>query len=74
MVQDGGRDAKPLRVMHVLRAPLGGLYRHVLDLSRGQVARGHAVGLIVDASTGGEQAERTLAALAPHLVLGQRHQ
>lgn len=70
MAQQTGLDRRPLRVVHVLRAPLGGLYRHVLDLSREQARRGHAVGLIVDATTGGEAAVRTLAAVAPALELG----
>ncbi len=61
---------RALRILHVLRAPLGGLFRHVLDLTREQVARGHQVGLIVDSLTGGESAERNLAALAPILTLG----
>ena len=70
MAHRPGLDHAPLRVMHVLRAPLGGLYRHVLDLSREQARRGHAVGLIVDATTGGDYADRTLRALAPSLALG----
>ena len=63
-------DHRPLRILHVLRAPLGGLYRHVLDLSREQARRGHAVGLVADSLTGGEPADRTLAALEPSLSLG----
>ncbi len=70
MAQQTGLDHRPLRVIHVLRAPLGGLYRHVLDLSREQARRGHAVGLIVDSTTGGESADRTLAAVEPILELG----
>ncbi len=70
MAQQTGQDHSQIRVMHVLRAPLGGLYRHVLDLSREQARRGHAVGLIVDSLTGGEAADRTLAALEPSLALG----
>jgi glycosyltransferase involved in cell wall biosynthesis len=58
-----------LNVLYVLRAPVGGLFRHVVDLARGVAARGHRVGLIADA-TGGAQAETTLAALAPELALG----
>ena len=54
----------------VLRAPLGGLFRHVVDLVRGQAARGHRVGLIVDSTTGGTRAEAALVGLAPHLALG----
>ena len=37
-----------LRILHVLRAPLGGLFRHVLDLARAQIERGHAIGLVTD--------------------------
>ncbi|HUC50442.1 MAG TPA: glycosyltransferase family 4 protein [Xanthobacteraceae bacterium] len=59
-----------LKILHLLRAPLGGLFRHVVDVTRGQVERGHRVGLIVDSTTGGANAEATLAALAPRLALG----
>ena len=62
--------AKPMNILHVFRAPVGGLFRHVVDLARGQIARGHRVGLIADSRTGGERAEETLAALAPQLALG----
>jgi len=61
---------RPLRILHVLRAPLGGLFRHVLDLTREQVARGHAVGLVVDSLTGGDRATENLAKLEPFLELG----
>jgi glycosyltransferase involved in cell wall biosynthesis len=60
----------PLNILHVLRAPVGGLFRHVTDLARGQAARGHRVGLIADSSTGGSQAEATLAMLAKELAHG----
>ena len=59
-----------LKIVHILRAPLGGLFRHVFDLARGQAERGHRVGLIVDSMTGGARAEAVLADLAPHLALG----
>lgn len=59
-----------LKILHVLRAPLGGLFRHVIDVVRGQAERGHRVGLIVDSGTGGASADATLAALAPYLALG----
>jgi len=61
---------KPLNILHVMRAPVGGLFRHVTDLAQGQAARGHRVGLIADRSTGGAQAEATLSALASKLALG----
>jgi glycosyltransferase involved in cell wall biosynthesis len=56
--------------VHILRAPLGGLFRHVLDGAHGQSQRGHRVGLIVDSTTGGARAEAILADLAPSLELG----
>jgi glycosyltransferase involved in cell wall biosynthesis len=61
---------RPLKILHVLRSPVGGLFRHVLDLARAQAARGHQVGIVADASTGGERADLAFAALAPHLALG----
>jgi glycosyltransferase involved in cell wall biosynthesis len=60
----------PLNILHVMRAPVGGLFRHVTDLARGQAARGHRVGLIADRSTGGAQAEATLSVLASKLAHG----
>jgi len=59
-----------LKILHVLRAPLGGLFRHVLDLARGQIARGHQVGLVTGSTTGGGHAEAALAQLVPKLSLG----
>jgi glycosyltransferase involved in cell wall biosynthesis len=54
----------------MMRAPVGGLFRHVVDLARGQAARGHRVGIVADATTGGERAEAQLAELASALALG----
>jgi glycosyltransferase involved in cell wall biosynthesis len=61
---------RPLNILHVLRAPLGGLFRHVVDLVSGQVARGHNVGVIVDTLTGNDRARETLGRLEPTLKLG----
>lgn len=60
----------PLRILHVFRAPVGGLFRHVVDLARLQSAAGHHVGIVCDASTGGTRAEQALDELKPHLRLG----
>jgi len=62
--------SRPLNILHVFRAPVGGLFRHVVDLARGQAARGHHVGLIADSSTGGTRADDVLAGLAHDLTLG----
>jgi glycosyltransferase involved in cell wall biosynthesis len=61
---------RPLNIVHVFRSPVGGLFRHVLDLAGAQAARGHRVGLIADSLTGGERATQALAAIAPRLSLG----
>jgi len=59
-----------MRILHVFRKPVGGLFRHVADLVRGQSALGHEVGLICDSQTGGAAAEAELQKLAPHCALG----
>jgi glycosyltransferase involved in cell wall biosynthesis len=61
---------KPLNILHVFRAPVGGLFRHVLDLTREQTARGHRVGLIADSRTGGTRGDDALRLLEPSLTLG----
>jgi glycosyltransferase involved in cell wall biosynthesis len=60
----------PLNILHVFRAPVGGLFRHVVDLAHGQTALGHKVGLIADNTTGGTRAEEVLAGLRSELALG----
>ncbi len=59
-----------LKIIHVFRAPIGGLFRHVLDLVEGQIARGHRVGIIADSSTGSGRADDAFAQLTPQLALG----
>ena len=61
---------QPLRILHAVRAPVGGIIRHILDLANGQADRGHHVGIIADSLTGGERAETALREIAPRLKLG----
>jgi glycosyltransferase involved in cell wall biosynthesis len=61
---------QPLRILHAVRAPIGGIFRHILDLANGQAERGHHVGIIADSLTGGERAEMALKEIAPRLKLG----
>jgi glycosyltransferase involved in cell wall biosynthesis len=61
---------RPLKILHVTRTPVGGIFRHILDVAGGQAARGHHVGIICDSTTGGERAESALAAIAPQMKLG----
>src|SRR3954469_23506954 len=63
-------DGQPLRILHATRAPVGGIFRHILDLANGQAERGHHVGIIADSLTGGERADQALAEIAPRLALG----
>jgi len=59
-----------MNILHVFRAPIGGLFRHVTDLVRGQVERGHNVGIVADSLTGNVRSKEVLAGLAPLLALG----
>ncbi|THD68372.1 MAG: glycosyltransferase family 1 protein [Bradyrhizobium sp.] len=61
---------QPLRILHAVRAPVGGIIRHILDLANGQADRGHQVGIIADSLTGGQRADAALAEIAPRLKLG----
>ncbi|MCZ7595001.1 MAG: glycosyltransferase family 4 protein [Hyphomicrobium sp.] len=62
--------AERLRIIHCFRAPVGGLFRHVLDLSGEQAARGHEVGYILDSTVSDPLTEARLAKAEGHLTLG----
>ncbi|TPK94675.1 MULTISPECIES: glycosyltransferase [unclassified Mesorhizobium] len=68
-----------LRIVHCFRSPVGGIFRHVRDLTEAQVAAGHAVGIVCDSTTGGDYEERLFEAMKGSLALGihrtpmQRH-
>ncbi|KKB85203.1 hypothetical protein VW29_07425 [Devosia limi DSM 17137] len=53
-----------------MRAPVGGLFRHVADLTLALADKGHEVGLVVDSLANDAQTESRLAALEAHLSLG----
>jgi glycosyltransferase involved in cell wall biosynthesis len=69
MAQDRNQD-QPLRILHVVRAPVGGIFRHILDVANGQIESGHHVGIVADSLTGGARADAALAEIAPRLALG----
>jgi glycosyltransferase involved in cell wall biosynthesis len=62
-------DTSPLRILEVLRAPVGGLFRHVADLTVELAARGHDIGIVAD-TMGDARTDEKLAALAPAARLG----
>lgn len=62
----------PLRIVHCLRSPIGGIFRHVVDLAVAQAEMGHVVGIICDSLTGGPFEDDHIARVRPLLPLGIR--
>lgn len=62
--------SRPLKIVHVLRAPVGGVLRHVSDLAAAQTAAGHAVGIVCDALTGGPFEAKMLDEINTQITLG----
>ncbi|MEM5584079.1 glycosyltransferase family 4 protein [Roseibium sp. AS2] len=60
----------PMRIVHCVRSPIGGIFRHIRDLATSQAAAGHDVGLICDSSTGSAFDNQLLEELRPKLALG----
>ncbi|WP_237155195.1 glycosyltransferase [Oryzibacter oryziterrae] len=63
-------DTGKLRIVHIVRSPIGGIFRHIVDLAEGQIAAGHDVGVICDSLTGDAMSARWIARLSPQLSLG----
>ncbi|WP_045835844.1 glycosyltransferase family 4 protein [Hyphomicrobium sp. 99] len=59
-----------MRILHCFRAPVGGLFRHVLDLAAEQANRGHDVGILAGNTVEDRLTAGKLAALLPKLSLG----
>ncbi len=59
-----------MRILHCLRAPAGGLFRHVLDLASEQAKRGHDVGIVADSNAKDRLTDSKFATVAPSLTLG----
>jgi glycosyltransferase involved in cell wall biosynthesis len=53
-----------------MRAPVGGLFRHVLDLATYQAGEGHSVGILADATARDALTEQKFSSVAPRLALG----
>lgn len=60
----------PLRIFQILRAPVGGLFRHVRDLTEELARRGHQVGVIADSLTADALTAERLKGLEPLAKLG----
>lgn len=59
-----------MRIVHCVRAPIGGIFRHVVDLAQAQTAAGHSVGIVCDSLTGGDFEAEWIARVAPTLAFG----
>ena len=70
MAAQGAMISGRMKIAHVFRAPLGGLFRHVLDLAGAQVAQGHSVGMFFDADARTPGVEAALAKISGPLTLG----
>lgn len=64
--------SRNLRIIHCLRAPVGGLFRHVVDLAVEQSLVGHEVGVIYDSSTESPAIQSQLDLLKQRCSLGVR--
>ncbi|MEO6013360.1 MAG: glycosyltransferase [Devosia sp.] len=60
----------PLRILQILRAPVGGLFRNVCDLTEELARRGHQIGIVADSLTSDALTAERLGRLAPSAVLG----
>ncbi len=66
-----GPDRSPLRVLHILRHPMGGLFRHVCDLVEGQQEAGVMTGVLCAEPPPGNTVSRAmLEKLERHCGLG----
>ncbi len=63
-----------MRILHIFRSPVGGLFRHVRDLARGQAELGHDVGIFCDSGTGGQSAVDLLNETERYCRLGVNRQ
>lgn len=62
--------ARPLRIIHCFRSPIGGIFRHVRDLAEQHSRAGHEVGILCDSTTGGAHEDALFDDIRPFLALG----
>lgn len=60
----------PIRILQIMRAPVGGLFRHVADLTEALAGKGHEIGIVVDSLASDAQTEARLDALRQFARLG----
>lgn len=63
-------DSDSLRILHCFRSPVGGIFRHVRDLTEYHHKAGHKVGILCDSTTGGAHEDALFDGIRPYLDLG----
>lgn len=59
-----------MKILHILRAPIGGLFRHVRDLAEQQANAGHQVGLITAKPADNDYVKQLFANIETTFSLG----
>ncbi|KZL18158.1 glycosyltransferase [Pseudovibrio sp. Ad37] len=59
-----------LKIVHCIRAPLGGAFRHLMDLVEEQIEMGHELGIVCASNAIPPSSMKQLEALKPSLSLG----
>ncbi len=59
-----------MKILMVLRAPTGGLWRHAVDLAEALAQRGHEIGMAMDGGFSDVQTQSGVKRLSPLLALG----
>ena len=59
-----------LRIVHVVRAPIGGIFRHIIDLATAQAAAGHEIGIVCNSLEGAAFEDGVITRVAPRLAFG----
>ncbi len=59
-----------LKIVHCIRAPLGGAFRHLMDLAEEQIKMGHELGIICASNHIPQASREQLDCLRPKLALG----
>lgn len=67
---DEATAAPGTRVLLITRAPVGGLWRHILDLTDGLLDRGFELGIVVDSLRASDSVKGVLERFEPKLALG----
>ena len=55
-----------------MRSPIGGIFRHIVDLVDAQTKAGHDIGIICNSTTGGRFEDEVIATVSPKLSLGAK--